>query len=100
MLGDEDVLHLQVAARVEQRRGVDEALGGAAREVEADVVRRLGQQIVEGRAAHALRQVRVVALVERAQPLLEPEGVPDARPERHARARGRRPLRGRSRAAA
>ena len=81
--GDEDVLHLQVAAGMEQRRGVDEAFRRAPREVEADVVRHLCQHIVQRRSAHALRQVCIVALVDRAQPLLEPEDVPDARPERH-----------------
>ena len=36
-----------------------------------------------GDRLHALRQVRVVAFVDGAQPLLEAERVPDARPERH-----------------
>src|SRR6185295_1375927 len=37
-VGDEDVLDLEIAARMEQRHGVYEALRSAAREVEANVV--------------------------------------------------------------
>src|SRR5262249_58189046 len=35
--GDEDVLHLQIASRMQERHGVDEALHRAARDVETDV---------------------------------------------------------------
>src|SRR5687768_16680818 len=39
--GDEDVLHLQIAAWMQQRRGVHETLRCAARQVKTDVVRHL-----------------------------------------------------------
>src|SRR5688572_4622300 len=45
--GHEDILHLQVAARMQQRSRIHEAFRGAARQMEADVTGRLGQQIVE-----------------------------------------------------
>ena len=78
---DEDVLHLQIAARVKQRQRVREALGGAARDVEADVLRRLREEVVQVRPAQAGRHVRLFAVVERAQAFLEPEIVPEAAPE-------------------
>ena len=52
--GDEDVLHLKIPARVQQRQGVGEALGRAARDVKPDIVGRFRQQDRRGAAASAL----------------------------------------------
>ena len=59
---------------MQQRQRVGEALAGAARNVKSNVVRRLGEQIVQVQTRQAGRHVRLFAIVEQAQALLQPEG--------------------------
>ena len=82
--GHEDIMHLQIPARVEQRQGIREALGGSPREMKPDVIRRGIQQIVEVLERETGRHMGLVAVVDRAKPLFEPEPGPDAAPERHS----------------
>src|SRR5262249_53263972 len=63
---------------------VDEALHGAARDVEADVGGRGREQLVEVVAVEPPRHRDVGGALEVAQALLEAEPVPDGAPERHA----------------
>src|SRR5215475_6475903 len=69
---------------MQERHGVDEALHGAARDVEADVGRRVREQLVEIVAVKPGRQRNVGGASETAQALLEAEPVPYGAPERHA----------------
>ena len=100
MCGHEDVLHLQVPARMEQRQRVGEALGGAAREVEADVVGRAREQILEMLRSSPGGSGASSTVVERAQPLLEPKASQTGSPERHAALAVAEAPRGRPRAGA
>src|SRR4029453_11943439 len=79
--GDEDVLHLQIASRMQQRDRVDEALHGTARDVEPHVGGRGREQLVEGVTVEPRRQRYVGRTLETPQPFLETETIPGGSPE-------------------
>src|SRR4029453_18234670 len=69
---------------MQQGDGVDEALHGAARDVEPNIGGGAGQQLVEIVAVEPGRERDVRGALEVAQALLEAETVPDSSPERDA----------------
>src|SRR5437763_12325427 len=77
----EDVLHLQIAARMEKRQCIGETFGRPARDVKPDVGGRRIEQIVEVLAAEARRHMRIVPVVDRAEPFFEATCGPDEEPE-------------------
>src|SRR4029453_18506285 len=80
-LADEDVLHLQKAARMQQRQGVREALTRSTRDMKPHIVGRLAEQVFEVRLAETRRHMIFLAVVEHPQTLFELEGVPEPPPE-------------------
>jgi len=82
--GHEDVLHLEIAAWVEQGQGVDEALGSTAGEVEAHVLGCVAEQVFEMALLEPRGQGELGEAVERDQSLVQADGVPDGPPEGRA----------------
>src|SRR3954469_17120242 len=79
-VADEDVLHLEEAARVQQRQRISEAFARATRNIEPHIVWRLGEEILEVRAVQSRRDMVVLVVVERTEPLFELERLPDPAP--------------------
>src|SRR5262249_43831028 len=84
--GHEDILHLQIAARVQERQRIDEALGRAARQVKTHVLRRLAEEVLEMALVESRRQRYLREIVEGDQSLLEAHGIPRRAPERNSTA--------------
>jgi hypothetical protein len=83
-VGDENILNLQVAARIEQRNRVGKALQRSRAEGKAQVARRFLQDIFQFSHIQAGRESGVHQLFDGHQSLLQPNGVPDIHPEAHA----------------
>src|SRR6185369_10330098 len=82
--GHEDVLHLKVPARMEERQRVDEALGGAARDVKAHILGCAREEVLEMTLIEPRRQRRLRQVVEGDEALVEAHGLPDGLPEGRA----------------
>src|SRR5579871_3546080 len=83
-IGDENILHLEVAARVEQGDGVKETFERSGTEVEAEISRGILQNFFQLREIKTGRKGGVDQILEGNQALFELHSIPDLHPEAHA----------------
>src|SRR5262245_7866676 len=77
----ENVLHLQIASRMQQRHRIDETFKRARAEMEALVQYSFPNETLQQTGFHARRQRRIQNALDRDEAFFEADGVPDVSPE-------------------
>src|SRR5262245_59216749 len=80
----ENVLHLQITSRVQERHRVDETFERARAEMEALVQHSFANETLQQTGFHAGRQRRIENALDRDETFFEADSVPDVSPECNA----------------